>query len=257
MDIYRALSCGINPNQNNNYFILKTLSLWHLLVVSGSHLVVLDFILNFTFKNFTSEKNRFYLKLFVFIGFAFMTGLQAPLLRAIFQVLIAKINQFLKLNLSSSEIVLWSGVLCLIFFPYLCSSLSLQLSWMASLILSHFSNKNLLSLHTLIYIFILPVIATLQIPHPVSIFYNLIFGPLLSIVLFPMSLVLIVLPCLSFITDHFIDFLLFALNITANEFEPLSKNSIIPNNNFLLWVFIIALNMYFVHSNLKPSHKVL
>ncbi|MCE3010863.1 MAG: ComEC/Rec2 family competence protein [Proteobacteria bacterium] len=96
--------------------------LYHLLVVSGSHLTFLTLALELSSTRSWIPKAIQKQALFFY---CLITDLQAPLLRAFFQ-------WFLQDHWSSRNSLLFSGILCLLFFPSWIHSWSLYLSWLAS-----------------------------------------------------------------------------------------------------------------------------
>ena len=124
------------------------------MIISGAHLIFLEKTWNllpsFRFKNFLLG--------FFLLIYSMSAGLSPPVLRALFSLLLARINKALKLFWSPYVRVQISGLLCLFCQSSWFHSLSLQLSWVASI---GMSNHQLSRLHScmLTFILILPIVS--------------------------------------------------------------------------------------------------
>ena len=195
-EFYKALVCGkrLPPGEFKSLFIRG--GLIHLTVVSGAHLIFLkSFILKWPIPNFLKKP----LILVFLIFYALSSHLHAPVLRALFSFFLFELSDRFKLFWNPFLILFFSTVLCLLYRPQLLDSFSLQLSVLASLL--YHGSKNSLAKCLFIYCFTMPIINHWQELHPLSVLSNWILAPIISSVLFPLSLLSPFFPFLYPITD--------------------------------------------------------
>ncbi len=179
-----ALVCGndLSGSPLKNLFI--DTGLYHVLVVSGAHLGLLLFFFNSLWLSQKPESDQIQhssLRRWVISGclffYALMTGLQAPVVRALFQYLMMRDGRVRPID------VLFSYFYCLAFEPRWLNSLSLQLSTVATLaFIFPFSTfkKNVL-----IFCAILPLLLPLGIRSPLVTIVATLFSPLLELLMMP------------------------------------------------------------------------
>ncbi|MCB0341936.1 MAG: ComEC/Rec2 family competence protein [Bdellovibrionales bacterium] len=184
---YASIICGAPLTEEALRQSLLAAGLIHLLVVSGLHLVLMQSwiqILLRPLKNFTLARPALIVALCLY---AASCQLNPPITRALMGFFISNLNQKRKWFLTSAERTALAGVTCLTLFPEWWSSLSLPLSWTATLALIIAPKKPLFAALS-VYIFLIPPLLSLGIPHPASVFVNLLIAPILGHVLFPLSL---------------------------------------------------------------------
>lgn len=184
-DIYGGLVCGkALATKTSLVRLLEASQLIHLIVVSGSHLVLLHAACEFFSKKIFRTALPLRLSLCVLLIYTIMTGFQAPCARAFF---------FFATGHSKyrNHAFLISIFLTLLFIPAWIFSVSFQLSVMASLFLlliPHLSqttrNKALLS-QLLLTLGLAPLLGYLSV---FGLLLNLAIAPLLSLLLFPLAL---------------------------------------------------------------------
>ncbi|NCN41368.1 hypothetical protein GW916_08975 [bacterium] len=179
-----ALICGTSLGSAHLSQELKSLGLIHLIVVSGAHLVFLENALNLLLKPLPKRITRWSLPPILFL-YSLFAGLQPPLVRALFSRLPIS-PLFLRF--------LVSGVLSVLFFKEL--SLSLTLSWAASLLMSWPSTEKPHPASSAAFIFcgLFPLLLPMGAPSLwvalLQPFYSLFFGALV----FPISFLNLLLP---------------------------------------------------------------
>lgn len=249
-DLYSALLCGKRLPESEIKKTFISLGLLHLMVISGAHLIFMEKTWNllpsFRFKNIL-------LVLFLLI-YSMGTGLNPPILRALFSLLLARINKNLKLFWSPYIRVQISGLLCLLCQGSWFHSLSLQLSWIASM---GMSNHQLSRLHSCIltFVLILPIVSQWGGLHPLSIVANWLITPFISCLLLPFSLLTIPFPFLRLFTDKIWEQFIQIMNLL----KPLMENKGIELSwsfsSFQRWVYIclifITLQLLFVYFRRK------
>ncbi|MYE07865.1 MAG: hypothetical protein F4X95_03845 [Oligoflexia bacterium] len=252
--LYSAFICGERLPDGEIKKTFIALGIIHLTVISGAHLIFLEKIWNllpvFRFKNIL-------LALFL-LTYSMSAGLSPPILRALFSLLLARINKKLKLFWSPYIRVHISGLLCLLCQNNWFHSLSLQLSWIASLGMSNHRLSRFKSC-VLTFLLILPIVSQWGGVHPLSIILNWLITPLAACVLLPLSLLTVPFPILRFFTDEIWKYFLYGMNL----FKPLTENRRIELSwslsSFQIWIYIciffISLHLYFVYSMRKESEK--
>ena len=195
-ELYQALLCGKRlPNGEFKSLFVRG-GLIHLTVISGAHLIFLkSFILKWPLPNFLKKP----LILLFLIFYALCSHLHAPVLRALFSFFLFELADRFKLFWNPFLILFLSAFLCLLYRPELRDSFSLQLSVLASLL--YYGSKNSLSKCLFIYGFTLPIINHWQELSPLSVLSNWILAPIISAVLFPLSVLCPFCPFLYPITD--------------------------------------------------------
>ena len=245
--IYSAIVCGERLPEGELKKTFIALGIIHLMVISGAHLIFLEkawgLLPPFRFKNSL-------LALFL-LTYSFSAGLNPPVLRALFSLLLTRLNRELKLFWSPYLRVCISGLLCLLCQGAWFHSLSLQLSWIASMGMSnpHFSRMKSC---TITFMLIGPIISSWSSVHPFSIIINWLIAPLAGSVLLPLSLLLIPFPAIR----PFVNFLWEGFLAVLNYLRPLMENQGIQLDwafgSFGIWIYIslifVILELWFVLS---------
>ena len=251
--IYSALLCGERLPDGELKKTFITLGIIHLMVISGAHLIFLEKAWNllprFPFKNIC-------LTVFLLI-YSMSAGLKPPVLRALFSLLLSKINKDFKLFWSPYIRTHISGLLCLCCQSTWFNSLSLQMSWIASMGMSNHRFSKLQSC-SLTFILILPIVSRWSVLHPLSILTNWLIAPLVSSILLPLSLLTLPFPVIRSITDKLWEYFIHILN----WLKPFMENKGIEMewsfNSFHIWIYIclifILFHLYFVHSIRKKCY---
>ena len=176
--------------------------------------------------------------------------------KSFISLLLARINKKLKLFWSPYVRIHISGLLCLLCQNTWFNSLSLQLSWIASMGMSNYRFSRFTSC-ALTFLLILPIVSQWGGSHPLSIILNWMITPLAACVLLPLSLLTIPFPILRFVIDEIWKYFLYGMNL----FKPLMENRRIELtwslSSFQIWIYIctcfILLHLYFVYSMRKDS----
>ena len=244
--LYSALLCGqkLPEGQIKSTFI--ALGIIHLMVISGAHLIFLERIWKHLLPNFRFK--NIFLTLFLLL-YSMSAGLQPPVLRALFSLMLSRINKEFKLFWSPYLRVQISGLLCLFCQSSWFHSLSLQLSWIAGMGMSNHRLSRLKSC-ALTFILILPIVSQWSGSHPLSIILNWLASPIAGGALLPLSLLTIPFPFLRPLTDKLWGYF---LNL-INSLRPVMENKGIELSwtfsSFEIWIYICSvfmlLQFYFV-----------
>ena len=252
--IYSALLCGEKLPDGEIKKTFITLGIIHLMIISGAHLIFLEKIWNllpkFQFKNTI-------MTIFLLI-YSMSAGLNPPVLRALFSLLLAKINKDCKLFWSPYLRVHISGLLCLCCQSSWFHSLSLQMSWIASIGMSNHRFSKLKSC-VLTFILIFPIVSQWGSTHPLNIFINWVVTPLASGIFLPLSLLTIPFPFIRPITDKLWEYLMYILNFLKPFIENKGIELQWSLSSFQIWIYIclifILFHLYFIYSIRKKCDQ--
>lgn len=235
--LYSAMVCGADPQFNDFGLDMRNIGLYHLLVVSGSHLIFLEQILNPITSRFgrTGDLCLF----FTLILFALGCSLLPPVTRALISFMLRKSSEELKLFWQGHHLALFSGLATLIIFPEWIHSLSFLMSWLASLLVS-LPIRSELKKHFAVYFGLFPLFIGLQAQHPLTSVINWLMSPILGLLLFPASLLCFLLKPLTFLIDPLWHALIYIANLLGDYF-------LLPYSNYylarpLLWLYLFSLH---------------
>lgn len=213
----------------------------HLFALSGLHVSIFSSILLFILKKLRFKEILNYVLIFIFLLlFSFITGFSPSILRATLLFFLLGINKVFYLNIRTLDILYLVFIILVIINPFIIYNLSFILSFSAAFFLI-FSSDLLKGKNYFVSLFkvsLLSYFASL----PLSIYYfgytnllgtilNLVFVPLVSFVVFPLTL-------LTFIISKFYSI----LNITTNLLESLS----LLFNKFKIIIYFPRINLIFV-----------
>ncbi len=241
----KALVCAENFSGLFVSEVFVTSGLIHLFVVSGAHLLVLQNIYDrlLLHRDSPLAKNIFFVILFIY-GAA--CEFNSPVSRSVIAIFLMAYLASHKLYWPKHYCLLLVGLATLIIEPAWLQSISLQLSWLAAFVVNlnteFFRHKNFIFKQSLYFFALLPILIYFQIPSPLVIVMNLIFTPILEFILFPLGLLVWLIPGLHPLFDSLIELLKFILNKINLQwhFQPES----VPSNLILFnWAFIFALHV--------------
>lgn len=213
----------------------------HLFALSGLHVSIFSSILLFILKKLRFKEILNYVLIFIFLLlFSFITGFSPSILRATLLFFLLGINKVFYLNIRTLDILYLVFIILVIINPFIIYNLSFILSFTAAFFLI-FSSDLLKGKNYFVSLFkvsLLSYFASL----PLSIYYfgytnllgtilNLVFVPLISFVVFPLTLI-------TFIISKFYSI----LNITTNLLESFS----LLFNKFKIIIYFPRINLIFV-----------
>ncbi len=236
---YEALVCGVSLEPSEILQLLKLSGLVHLFVVSGSHLIFLEQFLLYRVPRI--------LRLLTLTGFAFISGLQPPVVRSWISLYLP--FTFRRWAWRSSFSIWMAGILSLTINPTWISSLSLQLSWACALGLqmpAFWKWPKSLCRSLWIFLFLYPLLWSSPKSF-LSPLCNWLLAPVIGLLLFPLSLFAMLFHQLAFITDWSFE----AFNMSLFWLEPLLVVAPQAERPLLvefrwLWVFVLQFAVYFI-----------
>lgn len=243
-----SLVCGQKLTNENLKSDLSKTSLIHLFVISGSHLILFESVLRFL-------RMPDYLRFALLAFYTVATGWQPPTARALFSLGSRHLLVRFKCFLPGDLLTLLAGLILLFFFPAWWNSLSLLMSWCASLALCTpglFRVKSPLA-RTLtsqfaIWIFMLFPLWGIGSLHPLSLLYNILLAPLISFLLLPLSFLAVAHPWALAAFERVLDIFSHTLSLFS---DPILSERGITHPVPLLWMWILVLHLSFHFLRLK------
>lgn len=188
--LYDALICGTNLPASHEKQLFVDTGLIHLMVVSGSHLIFIEILLGFL---------PLSVRHFILGGYCYLTGFQAPVVRAFLRRILSRPLKAW-IGLTSLQLEAVSVLLALALYPQWVISRSFLMSWMCGLALCVpplFKRARHFDLALKSYLFLLPFCWA----SPLSVAWNTLLTPFVGLILFPASLLAIVVPPLVGVGD--------------------------------------------------------
>lgn len=237
-----SLLCGekiTNPNLQKN---LTQTSLIHLFVISGSHLLLIDGILS-------KLSIPFLLRFLVLSFYSLLAAWQPPVVRALLGLVFRESTRQKGCYFTGDLSVLATGLLTLFLFPEWRSSLSLQLSWVASLALCGPSLLRLRSVfyklllvQLLVFVFLAPLLWGFGSLHPLGLF-NIFLAPVIALILLPLGTLLLVIPQLALLFDFILEGFSQVL-LWFSDPIVLPQSHSLPREVLWLWIAFLHLSFY-------------
>lgn len=240
-----------NDDVKNAY---ANIGISHLLAVSSSHVSVFIMVINFFFKK--SKLRDWILFSFLFF-FLFLTGFTDSLVRCLLFMVLSFFNKRFKLKLSPVVLIMLTASLLFIINPYLVYSVGLMFSIIITfyiiLIKDKLKGKNYVSktlvISVISFLASVPVLAyNFFKVNFLSVLFNVFFVPVVSLFVFPLSLVTFIFPFL----DNFYFTLVSALDLAVlflDGFKVLSFALAKPN------LFVIGLYYLSLYLSIKIDKR--
>lgn len=239
-----------DKNELESYKTYTKNGVSHLFALSGMHISLLSGILLFILKK-NSKANLIVILFLIF--YSFITNYSASLNRSIVLFILLKINKKLDLNISTLKVLyitmfflILSNYLIIfdIGFIYSCS-VSFGLIYSRKFYKNNYI-YNLFVTSIMAFLFSLPI--TLSNNYEInllSVISNLIIVPLVSVIIYPLSLLVFIFPFLDIILTIFISILEFINNLLS--FVPL--NLIICKIPIYLYLIYYTFLILFINTN--------
>ena len=176
----------------------------HLFAISGMHISLFSSILLFLLKKIHLKDNQAYPIILLFLlGYTFLVSFTASVVRAFTLVLLLYLNKRLKLGIRTTRIFIYAIVLILLLNPFFILDIGFLYSSLTSFGLILFSdylktsNKvlALLRVSLIALLFSLPItINNFYEYNFLSILANILIVPLVSTIIYPLSLITLIFP---------------------------------------------------------------
>lgn len=223
----------------------QDLGVSHIFAISGMHISLLTGILMFVLKKFKREKNIIIIVFLLF--YMFLTNYSASVLRSCILFIMLLLNKKFALNLSTLQVLYLAIALILFISPEMLYDIGFQYSVIVSYSLIKYNHlikgnyfSKCLKISIIATLFSLPI--TLMNNYEVnilSVINNLFFVPLISFVIYPLSLLTLIIKPL--------DGVLYAITTILENIAPffLKLNIIIPKTNMVVIVIYYLLLVIF------------
>ena len=215
----------LDEEVNKSY---RTNGISHLFSVSGMHISIITSLLLFYLNKITYTKKIKYLIVDTFlIIYLFLVG-TTSFIRSTIMNILSSLNFIFKLNIKKKDIMYLTLVICIIINPFIIYDIGFIYSYIVSFFIIVSSNKGKSKIYKIIHISIISFLASLPITlynsyeiNIVSIFVNIILVPIISIIVFPLTILTLLFPCLDnilfFITNILEDISLSISNIEITK----------------------------------------
>ena len=227
----------------------------HLFSISGMHISLISGILFYLIKRISYNNYYNYGVVITFLLlYTFLLGMIASVLRTIVMYILFAINKLFNLKIKSIDLMLFVLVICITINPFIIYDIGFQYSYIISFALILFKDKIknvnnyiLKSLYISYIAFIVSFPITIYNFYQVniiSIFLNVIVIPLVSVIIFPLSIITFIFPFIDNLLYLLIKFLEFiSINVDKIEFTKIifSKPNILV---IILYYILIYLSLY-------------
>lgn len=195
--------------------IYQNIGISHLFSVSGMHVALLSSILLRLLRIFRlKELGRYFIVILFLWMYMFLTGFSASILRASIFFILLSINKVFKLNIKTLNILILTIAIILLRNPFMVYNIGFLFSSIISIYLVIFSdliNRCKGYISSLLMTSLIALLASIPISmynffsfNCLSIIYNLIFVPLVTTIVFPLSLIVFLFPWLDNVLHVFI-----------------------------------------------------
>ena len=222
----------------------------HLFSISSSHIYFISTIICYYLDRITYNKKikRIIVNVFL-IFFLLLLGIIPSLLRAILMYSLSTFNYLFKLNLKKIDIMMLVIILAIIIDPFIIYDIGFIYSYLISLFLIIFTNRirKKKGINKAIYTTLISFFASLPITiynsyeiNIISILVNVLLIPIVSTIIFPLSIIALILPFLDSFLYQLISLLEnFTIFISSIEITIISFPK--PNIIIIIIYYIILL----------------
>ena len=226
----------------------------HLFAISGMHITLLTGMLSKLLKKMkVSEEQEYFIITIFLINYLIIVGLTPSILRGILFYIFFTLNKLYYFYIKPVNIYLFIISLSLLVNPNYLFDIAFQYSYLISLSLISLSStlqsnnyiKSLLKVSIISFIVSIPItIRNFYQINILSIIYNLFYVPLVSIVIFPMSLLVLVIPKLNIIYNIFI----IILETTSKFFSKINTLKLVfiklPDIVYIIYLIVILIFIF-------------
>lgn len=245
---------GISEETKETY---RNIGISHLFSISGMHISLFTSLVYLYLDKITYKKKIKYAIVDIFLIFyLILLDYPSSLLRSTITYLLFTINKIFKLKIKRTDLLLLTLIIALIINPFLLYDIGFQYSYIVSFSITIFSPK-IKSTNKLIKI-IIPIFISFLSSFPLTIYYNyeinflsilanIIFVPLVSFIIFPLSLITFIFPTL----DDFLFLLTSVLETISSSINRITFGTIIFAKPPFLIVVLYYLIIFLILSQKK------
>ena len=230
---------------------IRTLGISHLFALSGSHLTFISFFLFYLLRKvFDNEKKVYLIVCVLLFGYVSMTNFSVSLIRSYVFFVLFKANRLYHWNFKNTTLFFYILGVFLLYHPWWIYDLGFQYSFLICFYLLVFS-KWLSSSNYLISVFKISTMAFLvSAPismfhfyelHLLSIFWNLLFVPFFTFIIFPICFLSFICP----LFDPVFSFLVSLLEIMVSQASSIPFGYLVWMRLPLVWYLLLEVFIYF------------
>ena len=230
----------------------------HLFAISGMHIGLLTLVISKLLMKLNIKEKYIFIIISLFF-YLFITGVSPSILRAIFFYLFFSLNKIYNLNIKGVNIFMLIFSISLLVNPYYIHEVSFLYSYTISFSIllvgnkisngSYFKRLFLTSLISFIVSFPITIYFFNQI-NILSVFYNMLFVPFISMIVFPLSIITYIIPFFEPIFNVFISLMEFlALKFNSISFSKLIFPSL-PRYYYILYIVGVVIFIYFYNKKI-------
>ena len=253
-------SSHIDSQTYNNY---KTNGITHLFALSGLHVSIFSgIVLSILKKLKVNEKISFVITSFILLFYSFIASFSPSILRAVIFFILSSINSIYYLFIKPKNLLYLTFIILVIINPNYIFNTGFILSFTITFFILLFnenykitSNINsILIISFISFLSSLPIIININYEiNIIGLFNNLVFIPLVSSVIFPLSIMSLIFPFLSsvlYLLTNFMEFMSLLSTKVINITLYFSKIS------FIEIIIYYILLIFSIKKNIK-SRKIL
>ena len=198
-----AFIMGNKSNIDKNIFnTYKNNGVMHIFSVSGMHISILASIVLYLLNLVNKSENNIFFVIIVLIFYMILTNYQASIVRSVVFFSLLKILKYLKINIDNKDILLIAISIILIIYPKYLYNIGFLYSSIISFSLIFYSNYfnrkyilNTILISTVSLLISLPItINTNYFVNLFSILLNVFFVPVISFIVYPLSIIIFFIP---------------------------------------------------------------
>lgn len=256
-DYLNTFILGVNDLEDDIYKVYQKNGISHLFAVSGMHISLMTLLLIFILKKLIKKDELIYILISLFLLFyMFLTNFSPSVIRSSLLFIGLSFNKIFKLDLKALDILLIILSLLLIYNPYYFFNISFLFSFTISFYLILFHNLFSKFHNYFIKIFMVSLVSFLvSLPIVINNFFtvnilspiiNVVAVPIISFIIFPLSLLTFIFPFLNPV----LVFIIKIFEILAIMFSNISLTL-----NFAHMNIIIIFIYYFIITSIMFKYK--
>lgn len=233
----------------------RIIGITHLFAISGMHINFFAVLIMFILKRIKIKENKRYCVVIIFLLFyAFLTNYTASVLRSVLFYSLICLNKIFYTEISNIKLFILTIVILTIINPFVIYNIGFIYSFITcfGLIISknYINSKNyvvnLIRVSWVSFLFSLPItLLSFYEINILSILNNLFYVPFVTVILYPVSLIVCILSFLEPVLSLLINISEFIANVLANN----SLNIIIPKCNIIIYFIYYFLIINYVTSS--------